>query len=182
MYLTLSIRPYESINKIYIFTEFGCGFLLNVRILNPKFYSDDDDNDKYTCIGDYVCSICRWHSNRPCCPALNLVQLPDFGLHKKWGLSASSRKKIVETSAEVELSDNEVVVKKKTPRKRATAPRTRKKPKADAPEEEDFDLEINNDALDDESAVSVSSADTTKTPRRTGRKCTHPLLFYECFV
>ncbi|KAK1551952.1 hypothetical protein Q3G72_007899 [Acer saccharum] len=115
-------------------------------------------------------SLPRWHSNRPCCPALNLVQLPDFGLHKKWGLSASSRKKIVETSAEVELSDNEVVVKKKTPRKRATAPRTRKKPKADAPEEEDSDLEINNDASDDESAVSVSSADTTKTPQRTRRK------------
>ncbi|KAL5828616.1 hypothetical protein ACOSQ3_018084 [Xanthoceras sorbifolium] len=108
-------------------------------------------------------SLPRWHWNRSSSPALNLVQLPDFRLRKKWGLAATSRKKIVQTSAQGELGDNEVIVKKKTSRKRSTTPRTRKKPKAEAPEED-------SDALDEESAVSASNVDTKKTPRRTRSK------------
>lgn len=109
---------------------------------------------------------CRWSSNRQ----LNIVQISDFRIHKKWGLSA---KKAVKNSAEEEMSDNGRVVKKKTSRtsKRGTTPPTRKKPKADEIQE-GSDLEINSEVLDEETIVSASSEDTVKKPPRTRRNGT----------
>lgn len=94
----------------------------------------------------------------------------NFRLHSKWRLTATSRKKIVEMSAQEELNDNAVVAKKKTSRtsKRATTKQTGKKSETDALEE-NSDLEINSDASDEESVLPTSSKDIKK-PRKTRRK------------
>ncbi|KAH9772350.1 Fructokinase-like 2 [Citrus sinensis] len=96
----------------------------------------------------------------------------NFRLHStKWHLAATSRKKIVEASAQDELSGSEAVVKKRTPltTKRATFKQTRKKSETDALDE-NSDLELSRDASDEESIVAASSKDTKKTPRMTRRK------------
>lgn len=94
----------------------------------------------------------------------------NFRLHStKWHLAATSRKKIVEASAQD--------VKKRTPltTKRATFKQTRKKSETDALDE-NSDLELSRDASDEESIVAASSKDTKKTPRMTRRKGT-PHIF-----
>lgn len=102
----------------------------------------------------------------------------NFRLHSaKWHLVATSRKKIVQASAQDELSGSEAVVKKRTPltTKRATFKQTRKKSETDALDE-NSDLELSRDASDEESIVASSSKDTKKTPRMTRRKGT-PHIF-----
>lgn len=101
----------------------------------------------------------------------------NFRLHSsKWHLAATSRRKIVEASAQDKLSDNEAVVKKRAPltTKRATTKRTRKKSETDALDE-NSDLELSRDASYEESIVAASSKDTKKAPRRNQRKGT-PLM------
>ncbi|KAL9423572.1 hypothetical protein AB3S75_035623 [Citrus x aurantiifolia] len=117
-------------------------------------------------------SLPRCHSNWQYCSSVNLMHAQNFRLHStKWHLAATSRKKIVEVSAQDELSGSEAVVKKRTPltTKRAAFKQTRKKSETDAVDE-NSDLELSRDASDEESIVAASSKDTKKTPRMTRRK------------
>ncbi|XVE85723.1 hypothetical protein DITRI_Ditri17bG0113800 [Diplodiscus trichospermus] len=100
-----------------------------------------------------------WNSNSIYYLTLNLVQPQDFRLQNKWCLSA---KKIADISTQEERGKNGAVVKKKTSRTtRRTATRTRKK--ATVVPAEKYELVLNTDAENEESALSSSSQDNEKT-------------------
>lgn len=96
------------------------------------------------------------------------MQLQDLRLHNKWSLVAAARRKNVDTSAQGDSSENEVV-KKRTTRTPKRTTQTRKQ-KENESENEKSELEITSDVSDDESMLSASAEDTKKTPRRTRKK------------
>ncbi|KAG7979095.1 hypothetical protein I3843_05G113500 [Carya illinoinensis] len=110
----------------------------------------------------------RCHSNWPCYPSLNFMQLQDIRLHGKSGLASASRKKAAESFGEEPADENGAVVKKKTTRKRAGRP-ARKKSVSDITEEKP-ELVVASDATSDESIISALSNDSKKTRRRTRKK------------
>lgn len=130
-------------------------------------------------LADFVVfKIHRWNSNWHCYQSLHVTQFQDFRLHSKWGIAATSKKKLNGTSPQEAISKNDVVVEKKTSRtpKRAGA-RTRKKAIADTPEEIS-ELEVNSDFSDDENTTSASDETTQIIPRRSRRKGPTNILFH----
>ncbi|KAK9276104.1 hypothetical protein L1049_005635 [Liquidambar formosana] len=124
-------------------------------------------------------SLPRWHSNWTFYPSLNFVQLQDFRLQNKWGLTAISKKKIVESLAQDATSEEEDVVKKTSRTSKRAPRRTRKKAISETPEDISESV-VNSDVTTEDSITSsASSIDSRKTPRRTRRKAASTLTSVE---
>ncbi|CAK9319316.1 unnamed protein product [Citrullus colocynthis] len=103
-------------------------------------------------------------------PSLNLNQHQDLRLHNKWAVTAISKKKISESSAQEGLNDEEIA-KKKTPRTpRRTTKRTRKKTSEDTPELEGELVSSVNKTEVEESIVNASVEDSKTTSRMSQSK------------
>lgn len=109
---------------------------------------------------------CRWNNNRSFVPSLNQVQLQGVKLHRKWSHTASARKKAIENSALLELSEDEADAGERilSTSKKATV-RRRKKSVADPPADPSESA-----VSSDEETVSSALIDSKKKPRKTRKK------------